>query len=134
MADPWLQDAILDGLQGLLVLALEGQPAREVISGTHDAWCEAVALNRDLRLQRDLPRLRLAFATLRATVRRWPSPREFTDILDRTVENRTARPGDRRDPEVERERGRHLGAIAAEGGWTRAEILAAGWIPPEETA
>lgn len=129
----WLHDAVLDGLQSLLCLALDGQPAREVIPGTLAAWCEAIGLHRDLRLQRDLPRIREAFAMLRATVRRWPSPRDFTELLDRTpadpsVKRETVVAGVDREAQA---RAVLLGQFAAERNWERQAIVDAGWVPPE---
>lgn len=77
----WLKAEILTGVQRLLCLGLEGQPAAEVIPGTVGAWCEALESSRAWCPQRDPPRIRTAFTALLRTRTRWPTPADFLTAL-----------------------------------------------------
>lgn len=83
---PWLRNAVVDGLQGLLVLRLRGAPATDTVKAVANAWV-AVLANRpiawDEKLDRE--RIRQAFLQLAATCEHWPAPATFLDALPRRV-------------------------------------------------
>jgi hypothetical protein len=82
MADSdWVVAEIADGIQKLLTLGLEGQPASELMRGTVMAWAEAITFNRELDREVDAQRFRAAFVILMRDSRRWPTPRQFLDAL-----------------------------------------------------
>lgn len=62
-----VEQMIVDRMQRLACLGLEGQPAAELITATGRVWIE--------RLSRFHPnRLRMAFDSIEATASRWPTP------------------------------------------------------------
>lgn len=69
------------GLQKLSCLSLDRTPAAEVLSGTAQAWVEAITDGRAWDRSRDAERVATAFRTLARTSRRWPSPADFLDAL-----------------------------------------------------
>lgn len=69
------------GLQKLSCLSLDRTPAAEVLSGTAQAWMEAITDGRAWDWGRDAERVRIAFRTLARTARRWPAPSEFLEAL-----------------------------------------------------
>ena len=77
----WLELEILTGLQKLSCLSLDRTPAAEILSGTAQAWAEAVTDGREWDERRDAQRMRTAFVTLARTVRRWPAPADFLDAM-----------------------------------------------------
>lgn len=81
MAQNWIEREIATGFQKLWLLSLDRTPAAEMAEGAVFAWREAVTENRMFEEQRDAPRFRKAFATLAATCRHWPTPRDFLDAL-----------------------------------------------------
>lgn len=76
---------MMTGIQRLLCLGLDGQPAAEVIPGTVAAWCEAMQHCRLLDEERDTRRIREAFAVLLTRAHRWPAPADFLAVLPRWV-------------------------------------------------
>jgi hypothetical protein len=95
----WLKDEILRGLQQLLCLGLERQPAAEVLPGTASAWLQALTLRRSWDALRDTRRIRDAFVTLTQTRRSWPVPADLLDALPK-VESHLALPRNIADPDV----------------------------------
>ncbi len=81
MDDKWLAKEVAAGIQKLMTLSLEGQPASELLRGTVLAWCEALETGRTLDRDIDTPRIRAAFSALVRDSRRWPAPRHFLDAL-----------------------------------------------------
>jgi hypothetical protein len=79
----WLTREVATGIQRLLCLSLDGCPAAEVLPGTVAAWCEAIQRNRLLDEERDVPRIREAFAVLLTRYRRWPAPVDLIENLPR---------------------------------------------------
>lgn len=79
----WLLDEIATGLQKLACLSLDRTPAAEILTGTAQAWLEAITDGRAWKESRDAARLRAGFRTLSRTARRWPSPAEFLDAVPR---------------------------------------------------
>ena len=79
----WLLVEVATGLQKLSCLSLDRTPAAEMLTGTAQAWMEAITDGRTWDARRDTPRVRAAFRTLGRTVRRWPAPAEFLDALPR---------------------------------------------------
>lgn len=94
----WFLDEILAGFQRLACLALERQPAAEVIRGTALAWVEALTHGRRWDQGRDAPRIREAFRTLAATRTSWPAPLHLIEALPR-LEGVKALPARASDPE-----------------------------------
>jgi len=74
-----------------------------MLTGTAQAWVEAITDGRSWDRQRDAGRVRTAFLTLARTIRRWPAPVEFLEALP-PVAAPLALVADRRpaDPEVAR--------------------------------
>lgn len=77
----WLQIEVITGLQKLLCLSLEGQPAAETIPGTAAAWLEVLTNGRVYDEARDAPRIREAFVLLASRCRRWPVPADFLEAM-----------------------------------------------------
>lgn len=77
----WLLVEVATGLQKLSCLSLDRTPAAEVLSGTAQAWLEAITDGRAWDRNRDTERVAAAFRTLARTSRRWPSPADFLDAL-----------------------------------------------------
>ena len=71
----------MTGLQKLACLSLDRTPAAEILTGTAQAWIEALTDGRAWDEERDAARVRRAFVTLARTCRRWPAPAEFVDAL-----------------------------------------------------
>ena len=82
----WLLAELRKGLQQLLTLGLEGQPSHSVIQGTLAMWHVALTRNKAFSSERDIPRIREAFAILAARQRRWPAPVDFLEALPRPVD------------------------------------------------
>jgi hypothetical protein len=80
----WFLTVILEGLQRLMCLSLESQPAAEVIPGTASAWVEALWPGKVWLEERDVPRIREAFRQLSLRSTRWPAPAQFMEALPRS--------------------------------------------------
>lgn len=77
----WLLVELATGLQKLSCLSLDRTPAAEMLTGTAQAWLEAITDGSAWDEARDAERIAQAFRTLSRTVRRWPSPAEFLEAL-----------------------------------------------------
>lgn len=78
----WFHNRVLEGLQFLMSLGLEGTPAAEVIRLTATAWIQALwSANIDWQEPLDSHRLHRAFNDLAVRALRWPSPRVLLDHL-----------------------------------------------------
>lgn len=75
-----IYNALIEGLQKLLVLRLRGAPAADSVVAVAAIWEEALCHSEGWRVE-DLPRMRKAFAQLYADCREWPSPRNFLERL-----------------------------------------------------
>lgn len=80
-APAWFHNAVVDGMQLLASMALEGAPAAEVLPITTLGWIEVLWARGAWQEQRDLPRLRAGFVSLAGAVQRWPAPRMLHDHL-----------------------------------------------------
>ena len=80
-AEAWFRDEVISGIQRLSLLALDGEPAGELLRGTVLGWVECLWPDRAWSMERDVPRLRAAFLALSRQVRRWPPPRALLDAL-----------------------------------------------------
>lgn len=71
----WFNDAIVDGLQGLYSLCLQGAPAAEVMEATTGVWITVLwdASNTAWDEVLDPPRIAAAFHKLALTSERWPA-------------------------------------------------------------
>lgn len=77
----WLLTELETGLQKLLCLNLDRQPASEVLLGTADAWFEAITFGRAWDQSQDSPRIRQAFVILAGTREAWPAPKHLLDAM-----------------------------------------------------
>ncbi|WP_165010845.1 hypothetical protein [Neisseria yangbaofengii] len=76
-----LHNAVIDGLTMLLTLRLAGTPAADTAAATAQTWSRVLAHGREWDEARDLKRFQTAFMVLAAETNRWPSPRDFLDVL-----------------------------------------------------
>lgn len=79
----WLGNAVLSGLQTLLVLSPQGRPPEDMIEETAAIW---QAVFKDLPNQweseaRDVPRIRLAFMRAAKDCKAWPMPKQVIEHL-----------------------------------------------------
>lgn len=112
----WLINELSLGLEKLLQLGLEGQPAHDTTGKTLMVWVEAICCDRVFDEDRDVRRFRKAFRTLMTTCDRWPTPKKFLDALPAIVVP-FQRPA-RLDDESRRARGmEHLKEIARRNGF-----------------
>lgn len=81
MADDWLSDEIITGLQKLVLLRLPGAPPEDAVVGTVEVWIEALTYRRQWDESLDRPRIRRAFALLCGGSDSWPSPKMLVDGL-----------------------------------------------------
>jgi len=73
------------GLDKLLSLSLEGQPAHDTTGKTVTVWIEVICDRREFDEAKDRPRFRAAFRTLMSRESRWPTPAKFLDALPSNV-------------------------------------------------
>lgn len=92
-------DEIATGLQKLYLLSLDRTPAAELLTGTAQAWLEAITEGRSWEPARDTPRLRAAFVTLASTRESWPAPKHFLDALPRAEQRQLGYEIKRTSPE-----------------------------------
>lgn len=77
-----LHNAVVTGVQRLLVLRLPGTPARDTIEFTALVWTDAIAARPvTWNVDRDLKRFAAAFRTLEGTSEKWPNPSMFMQCL-----------------------------------------------------
>lgn len=80
MATNWLRAELADGFQHLLCLRLPATPPADAIEATLAVWLKAVSAGRHW-VHEDAVRVSEAFVTLARTCERWPTPREFLQVL-----------------------------------------------------
>lgn len=78
----WFHNKIVDGIQLLQSLHLDGRPASEVVTLTATGWIDVlwrcpIAWDEE----RDIGRLAVAFFSLARQVDRWPAPKHLLDHL-----------------------------------------------------
>lgn len=85
--DNTLQNAIMEGLQRLLVLRLPGSPASDTLTAVAAIWIDALS-DRPITWQtdRDLPRIRKSFRVIEGTAEKWPNPAIFMQNLPAVTE------------------------------------------------
>lgn len=82
----WLKSSIIKGLQGLLMLRLQGAPAEDTAPSMANAWFAVLSnIPHTWDQDRDKPRIQKAFLTLAANCEQWPAPRQFIDALPQIV-------------------------------------------------
>jgi len=103
-APDWLNNAILKGFQGLLMLRLQFAPAQDTIPHTLNAWLAVLmAMPHTWDEERDAPRIRRAFLTMAADCDRWPAPKNFIDALPSLPDlNKLTAPATHHTPESKR--------------------------------
>lgn len=78
----WFHNAVIDGVQLLYSLALNGGPAAEVLPLTTTGWIQTLWRARGTWVQHlDTPRLQAGFVSLAGACDRWPAPRHLLDHL-----------------------------------------------------
>lgn len=78
----WFHNRIVEGIQLLHSLHLDGRPAAEVITLTATGWIDVLwRAPRAWAEGRDTERLVNAFFSLSRQVDRWPAPRQLLDHL-----------------------------------------------------
>ena len=78
----WFHNAVVDGIQRLHVLSLQGTPAAETVTLTAQVWIDTLwHTPRSWDEARDLPRLQEAFRSLAGRVDRWPAPRTVLENM-----------------------------------------------------
>lgn len=82
-APDWFHNRVVEGLQFLLALGLEGTPAAEVIRLTATAWVHALWEAAPVAWQEapDSGRLYRAFNDLAVKSHRWPSPKAVLEHM-----------------------------------------------------
>lgn len=82
MAPQWLKNAVIDGLQALLVLRLRGSPAKDTLPALANLWVATITTRPVLwDEERDAPRIKKAFLELMATADHWPAPSAFLAMI-----------------------------------------------------
>lgn len=76
-----LHNAVIDGLTMLLTLRLSGTPAADTAAATAQTWSRVLAHGREWDEVRDLKRFQTAFMVLANEINRWPSPKDFLDVM-----------------------------------------------------
>lgn len=84
METNWIETEIAKGLQGLLCLSLDRQPALELIEGTLAMWVKVITKGRVFDERQDATRFREAFLNLGAR-KTWPVPSDFIEALPSNV-------------------------------------------------
>lgn len=78
----WFHNKVVDGIQLLHSLQLDGRPAAEVVTITATGWIEVLWRSPIMWDEaRDLARLAVAFFSLARQVDRWPAPKQLLDHL-----------------------------------------------------
>lgn len=78
----WFHNRIVEGIQLLHSLHLDGRPAAEVVTLTTTGWIDVLWRAPRAWLEaRDTERLAAAFFSLSRNVDRWPAPRQLLDHL-----------------------------------------------------
>jgi hypothetical protein len=88
-APAWFNNAITEGLQVLLTLSLQNQPALDTIEYTQRTWVAAVWDARHAWVEDDVPRIAAAFLALTRTADRWPAPKHLLAAMPRPVPPRS---------------------------------------------
>lgn len=76
-----LHNAVIDGLTMLLTLRLAGTPAADTAAATAQTWSRVLAHGREWDEARDVKRFQTAFMVLASETNRWPSPKDFLDVM-----------------------------------------------------
>lgn len=81
-APSWFNNEIINGIQKLAALSLNGTPPSETIALTAIAWVETLwSANIAWTQELDTQRIEHAFKKLSREAERWPSPKQFLDLL-----------------------------------------------------
>ena len=75
-----VHNAVIDGIQRLYALRLEGAPPADSLQATATVWLDTLGYKRSWG-EDDAVRVARAFAGLCAACRRWPAPAQFFDHL-----------------------------------------------------
>lgn len=78
---PWFRSALIDGLQYLLALRLQGSPAADAIQATGRAWLRACWGMAAWDQEQDAWRIQAAFDLLARTRDTWPAPRHWREAM-----------------------------------------------------
>lgn len=81
MAADWFFEAIRKGLQRLLVLRLDGSPAKDTVRALLHVWVDALWPGTLWHQERDEARIAEAFRRMSSKLDRWPAPIELRRFL-----------------------------------------------------
>jgi len=83
----WLRDAVIDGLQRLLVLRLQNSPAEDTLEAVAEIWIEVFLSQRIIWVEKlDQVRIAKAFLKATATFERWEAPAKVLQLLPKRNE------------------------------------------------
>jgi hypothetical protein len=121
----WLKREIVEGLQALLALRLDGAPAADMVVLTANIWEKAFEqrLGRNAVEEIDAPRIQEGFRFLFPRLRKWPAP---ADVL----ESMPPRPPRKALPEPEPTKAQHKESVKRVK--TMVDELLSGWKKPKE--
>lgn len=77
----WFSDAIVDGIQRLYALQLEGAPSHETVPLTASTWTDVLWTAGVWEFERDADRIATGFRLLARTGSRWPAPSQLRDCM-----------------------------------------------------
>ena len=77
----WFDDAIRKGLQGLVIMRVQGHPPAEQFDNVARIWVGSLAGTRNWNEPQDAARIAEAFKQLTLSAKRWPSISDFLDVL-----------------------------------------------------
>lgn len=124
----WFEGEIYAGLLQLEGLMLERSPAAADLRMVTATWVASLTFELAWCEERDVERIRGAFARLGREANRWPSPREFLIALPMSTQKRLPKPERNREPTE------HAKACMGEIAEMFAEDKARGWAHTEPLA
>lgn len=78
----WLKNAVIEGLQTLIVLRLEGAPASDTVTAVAEIWITIFASKAaGWNETTDAPRIRAAFLRAAGSLKTWPAPKIVIEFL-----------------------------------------------------
>jgi hypothetical protein len=121
----WLRNEVVEGLQALLALRLNGAPAADMVVLTANIWEQAFEqkLGRNAIEEVDAPRIRAGFRFLFPRLREWPAPADV-------IESMPSRPPRKALPEPVPTKAQHQESVKRVK--TMVDELLSGWKTPKE--
>lgn len=72
---------LIEGLQKLMLLRLQGAPPEDMIEGVALMWIETLAYKRSWLEAQDAGRIKQAFLSLAQSLKQWPTPSMLIECL-----------------------------------------------------